>query len=54
MKKLIAFVMTVLMVFTVNGMLAEEGQIAPLYATVGDALEDSAEGRVVSGGVPGE
>lgn len=54
MKKLIALVMTVMMVFTVNGMLAEEGQIAPLYATVGEALEDNAEGRVVSGGVPGE
>ena len=54
MKKLIALVMAVMMIFTVNGMLAEEEQLAPLYATVGEALEDSAEGRVVAGGVPGE
>ena len=54
MKKLIALVMTVMMVFTVNGMQAEEGQLAPLYATVGEALEDSAEGRVIAGGVPGD
>lgn len=54
MKKLIALVMTVMMIFTANGMLAEEGQLAPLYATVGEALENSAEGRVVAGGIPGE
>ena len=54
MKKLIALVMTVMMIFTMNGMLAEEGQIAPLYATVGEALEDCDEDRVVAGGVPGE
>ena len=54
MKKLIALVMAVMMIFTVNGMLAEEEQLAPLYATVGEALEDSAEDRVVAGGVPGE
>lgn len=42
------------MIFTVNGMLAEEGQIAPLYATVGEALEDCDEERVVAGGIPGE
>lgn len=54
MKKLIALVMTVMMIFTVNGMLAEEGQIAPLYATVGEALEDCDEDRVIAGGVPGE
>ena len=28
--------------------------MAPLYATVGEALEDSAEGRVVAGSIPGE
>ena len=28
--------------------------MAPLYATVGEALEDSAEDRIVAGGVPGE
>lgn len=54
MKKLIALAMVVVMLFTALGVLAEEGQMAPLYATVGEALEDSAEDRVVAGGVPGE
>ena len=54
MKKLIALAMVVAMLFTALGVLAEEGQMAPLYATVGEALEDSAEDRVVAGGVPGE
>ena len=54
MKKLIALVITVVMLFTVYGVLAEEGQITPLYATVGEAMEDDAEGRVISGGVPGD
>ena len=54
MKKLIALAMVVVMLFTALGVLAEEGQMAPLYATVGEALEDSAEGRVVAGGIPGE
>ena len=54
MKKLIALGMVVVMLFTALGVLAEEGQMAPLYATVGEALEDSAEDRVVAGGVPGE
>ena len=54
MKKLIALAMVVVMLFTSLGVLAEEGQMAPLYATVGEALEDSAEGRVVAGGIPGE
>ena len=54
MKKLIALTMVVVMLFTVLGVLAEEGQMAPLYATVGEALEDSAEGRVVAGSIPGE
>lgn len=54
MKKLIGLVMTVVMLFVMQGALAEGGQPAPLYATVGEALEDSAEGRVVAGGVPGE
>lgn len=52
MKKLIALAMVVVMLFTALGVLAEEGQMAPLYATVGEALEDS--GRVVAGGIPGE
>ena len=54
MKKLIGLVMTVVMLFVMQGALAEGGQPAPLYATVGEALEDSAEDRVVAGGVPGE
>ena len=54
MKKLIALAMVAVMLFTAFGVLAEEGQMAPLYATVGEALEDSAEGRVVAGSIPGE
>ena len=54
MKKLIALAMVVVMLFTALGVLAEDGQMAPLYATVGEALEDSAEGRVVAGSIPGE
>lgn len=54
MKKLIALAMVVVMLFTALGVLAEEGQMAPLYATVGEALEDSAEGRAVAGSIPGE
>lgn len=54
MKKLIALAMVVVMLFTALGVLAEEGQMAPLYATVGEALEDNAEGRVVAGSIPGE
>ena len=54
MKKLIGLAMVVVMLFTALGVLAEEGQMAPLYATVGEALEDSAEGRVVAGSIPGE
>lgn len=54
MKKLIGLVMTIVMLFAMQGALAEGGQLAPLYATVGEALEDSAEDRVVAGGIPGE
>ena len=54
MKKLIALAMVVVMLFTALGVLAEEGQMAPLYATVGEALEDSTVDRIVAGGVPGE
>ena len=54
MKKLIMWVMTVVMLLTMHGALAEEGRLAPLYATVGEALEDASEGRVVAGGVPEE
>ena len=49
MKKIISLVMAMVMLCTALGALAE-GQIAPLYATVGEALEDDAEGRVIAGG----
>ena len=54
MKRIIAFVIAALMLCAALGALAEEAQLAPLYATVGDALKDSAEGRLIAGGVPGE
>ena len=54
MKKLIAVILAVLMICLNLSAMAEEGQLAPLYATVGEALADDAEGNVVSGGVPGE
>ena len=54
MKKIIALLMTALMLFTVHAALAEGEQLAPLYKTVGEAMEDSSEGRVISGGIPGE
>ncbi|MBR4539777.1 MAG: hypothetical protein IKO52_13180 [Clostridia bacterium] len=50
MKKIISLVMAAVMLCTVLGVLAEEGQLAPLYATVGDAMEASAEGRLIAGG----
>jgi len=53
MKKLIALFMTAVMLCTVLCALAEEAQLAPLYATVGEALEDSADGRVIAGGEAG-
>ncbi|MBR3105826.1 MAG: hypothetical protein IKH30_01425 [Clostridia bacterium] len=49
MKKMISLVVAMVMMCTVLGALAE-GQLAPLYATVGEALEDDAEGRVIAGG----
>ena len=49
MNKIISLVMAMVMMCTVLGALAE-GQLAPLYATVGEAMKDSAEGRVVAGG----
>ncbi len=54
MKKIIALLMTALMLFTVHAALAEGEQLAPLYKTVGEAMEDSSEGRVISGGIPDE
>ena len=54
MKKLIALVLTAVMLCAAAGAPAEEGQIAPLYATVGEALEASDDGRVIAGGVRGD
>ena len=49
MKKIISLVMVMVMMCTALGALAE-GQLAPLYATVGEAMEDSDEGRLIAGG----
>ena len=46
MKKLIALVMAAAMLFTAVGALAEEEKQAPLYATIGEAMEDDAEGMM--------
>ena len=54
MRKLAVLVLTILALCAVTCVLAEEGQIAPLYATVGEAMEDDAEGCVIAGGVPGD
>ncbi len=54
MRKIIALVLTAALLCAALCALAEEGQIAPLYATVGEALEDGFEGRVIAGGVPGD
>lgn len=50
MKKMISLVLALVMLCTVLGVLAEEGHIAPLYATVGEALDDGMEGHVIAGG----
>ncbi len=50
MKKTIALIVAAVMLCAAMAALAEEGQIAPLYATVGDALEDSDEDRAIAGG----
>ena len=54
MKRIIVLIMAAVMLCMALGALAEEARIAPLYATVGEALEDSAEDRVIAGGVPGD
>ena len=54
MRKWMGWIIAAVLLFTMLGSLAEEGQGAPLYATVGDAMADDAEGRVISGGVPGD
>ena len=54
MKKLIALILTVLVVCLTLSAPAEEVPTTPLYATVGEAMEDDADGRVITGGIPGE
>lgn len=54
MRKITALILTIIMLCGVTGSLAEEGQISPLYATVGEALEHCDEERVIAGGVVGE
>ena len=54
MKKRMVIIIAAVLLFVTLGSLAEEGQGAPLYATVGEAMEDDTEGRVISGGVPGD
>ena len=54
MKKLIALVMAAVMLCAAAAVLAEEVRLAPLYATVGEAMADEADGRVITGGIPGE
>ena len=52
MKKILALVLAVMMLGTVCGALAEEGQGAPMYKTVGDAMDAiGEEGRLISGGI---
>ena len=54
MKKRIALFLAALMLCTVFGGLAEEQLPAPLYATVGDAMEACPEDRVIAGAIPDE
>jgi len=54
MKKRMALLLAALMLLTSLCALAEEEKGAPIYATVGEAIDDSFEGRVISGGIPGE
>ena len=58
MKKIIALVLTLVMLGAAFCAVAEEGQGAPLYATVGNALDAARaaageEGPVIAGGVSG-
>ena len=54
MKRFLAWVLTMLVLCAASVALAEGGENAPLYATVGEALENSDEERVIAGGVSGE
>ena len=55
MKKLIALILAAMMVFAAACAWAEEeAKPAPLYATVGEAIQANEDGRVFRGGVPEE
>ena len=59
MKKILALVLAVMMLGTACCALAEEAQSAPLYKTIGDALDAARktageEGNVISGSMIGE
>ncbi len=51
-EKILALFLAAVMLCGATGVLAEEGQGAPLYATVGEAMEACPENRVIAGGVP--
>ena len=54
MRKFAALILAIVILCTISGAPAEEGQTAPLYATVEEALEACDEDRVIAGGVSGE
>ena len=49
MKKMIAWILAVMMLCAAFGAMAEEGQMQPLFATVGDALEAAGENPIAGG-----
>ena len=53
MKKLIVWIMAAVIALAASAAPAEEGRPAPLYATVGEAMEAAGD-RAVMGGIPGE
>ena len=54
MKKIMALILAAVMLCAAFGAAAEEGQMAPLYATVEEALKACDENRVIAGGENGE
>ena len=49
MKKIIALILSVMMLSTAFCALAEETKLAPLYATIGDALKEAGDNPVTGG-----
>lgn len=49
MKRLIALVLAAMMLCAALGALAEDGKMAPLFATVGDAIDAAGENPIVGG-----